>query len=75
MRKDHLKLEGLLDELEENATKEYNIMKKSFNRFEWELEKHLFTEEKAIFTEYSPSDISEGYKMLPVVKKHHKYMF
>ena len=74
MIKDHCKIEGLLDELEEDAKKGHNNMKKSFNRFEWELEKHLFVEERAVFTEYSPTDVSEGYKMLPVVTKHHNFI-
>ena len=74
MIKDHCKIEGLLDELEEDAKKGHNNMKKSFKRFEWELEKHLFVEERAVFTKYSPTDVSEGYKMLPVVTKHHNFI-
>ena len=74
MVKDHCKIEGFLDEFEENSKKGYNAMKKSFNRFEWKLEKHIFVEERAVFTEYLPKEESEGYKMLPVVTKHHDFI-
>lgn len=42
-----------------------------FDEFEWEMEKHIFTEEKAIFTSYSPTNIIEGYKMVPELIKEH----
>lgn len=74
MVKDHCKIEKLLDKLEENIEKDYSIMRESFNKFEWELEKHLFIEEKAIFTSYNPEDVSEGYKMLPELTKQHNYI-
>jgi len=71
MVKDHCKIEKLLDELEVNAKKEYSIMTKSFYKFEWGLEKHIFVEEKAIFTSYNPEDVTEGYKMLPALTQQH----
>ena len=74
MVKDHCKIEELLNKLEENVDKEYSLMRESFNKFEWELEKHLFTEEKAIFTQYSPEDVSEGFKMLPELTKQHNFI-
>ena len=74
MIKDHCRIEKLLDELEENIENDYSIMKESFNRFEWELEKHLFAEEKAIFTSYNPEDVSDGYKMLPELTKQHNFI-
>jgi len=74
MLKDHSKIEELLDDLEEEVRKGYSNMKKSFSRFEWELEKHIFVEERAIFTEYFPKDVTEGYKMLPVVTKDHNFI-
>jgi hypothetical protein len=71
MVKDHCKIEQLLDKLEANVGKDYPTMMKSFNKFEWELEKHIFVEEKAIFTSYRPEDVTEGYKMLPELTKQH----
>jgi len=74
MVNDHCRLEKLLDDLEKNIDKEQTVMRESFYRFEWELEKHLFTEEKAIFTLYNPEDVSEGYKMLPELIKQHNFI-
>lgn len=74
MVKDHCKIEKLLDELELNADKEYPVMIKSFNKFEWELEKHIFIEEKAIFTSYNPEDVVDGYRMLPELTKQHNVL-
>jgi len=74
MVKDHCKIENLVDKLEETMGEDFDVMKNSFNEFEWELEKHLFVEEKAIFTSYNPVDTSEGYKMLPELMKQHNYI-
>jgi hemerythrin superfamily protein len=74
MVKDHCKIEKLLDKLKEDLDKEFEILEKSFKKYEWELEKHLFVEEKAIFTSYSPENVSEGYKMLPEIKIQHNFI-
>jgi hemerythrin superfamily protein len=74
MVNDHARLEHLLDKLEDHVDDDYPTMRKAFNTFEWELEKHLFVEEKAIFTQYNPEDITEGYKMLPVITKQHTFI-
>jgi len=74
MVRDHCKLEKLIDDLEEKNKGDFEEMKKAFTKFEWELEKHIFTEEKAIFTDYSPDDVSQGYKMLPELTKQHNYI-
>jgi hemerythrin superfamily protein len=74
MVKDHCKIEKLLDEFEENADKDHNTAFNSFNKFSWELEKHIFVEEKAIFTSYNPKDVVEGYAMLPELTKQHNVL-
>ena len=74
MVKDHCKIEELLNNLEEKNNEDFNSMKTAFNKFEWELEKHIFTEEKAIFTSYNPEDVIEGYKMLPELTKQHNFI-
>jgi len=74
MVKDHCKIEKLLDDLERHIDKDHLPIKESFYKFEWELEKHLFVEEKAIFTSYHPEDISEGYKMLPEITIQHNFI-
>ena len=74
MIKDHCKIEKLINELEKKSKEDFASMRKAFNNFEWELEKHIFTEEKAIFTSYNPKDVTEGYKMLPELTKQHNYI-
>ena len=74
MIRDHFKIEALIKKLEETTKEDFESMSKAFNKFEWELEKHIFTEEKAIFTSYNPDDITEGYKMLPELTKQHNFI-
>ncbi len=74
MVKDHLKIEDLLNNLEEKNNEDFDSMRIAFIKFEWELEKHIFTEEKAIFTSYNPDDKTEGYKMLPELTKQHNFI-
>lgn len=74
MIKDHCKIEELINDLEKSSNSNYESMTKAFNKFEWKLEKHIFIEEKAIFTSYNPDDITEGYKMLPELTKQHNYI-
>jgi hemerythrin superfamily protein len=66
MINDHCKIEDLVDNLEKKSKDDFDSMKKVFNNFEWELEKHIFIEEKAIFT--------SGYKMLPKLTNQHNYL-
>lgn len=74
MIKDHCKIEKLLEIFEEKSKNDFEQTKKAFTKFEWELEKHIFTEEKAIFSSYNPDDPIEGYKMLPEITKQHNYI-
>lgn len=74
MIKDHSKLVNLINNLEEKSKEDFESMKDTFTKFEWELEKHIFIEEKAIFTDYNPDDITEGYKMPPELTKQHNYI-
>jgi hemerythrin-like domain-containing protein len=74
MIKDHCKIEELINDLEKSSKSNYESITKAFNKFEWELEKHIFIEEKAIFTSYNPEDVIEGYKMLPELTKQHNYI-
>ncbi|MBN1860682.1 MAG: hemerythrin domain-containing protein [Candidatus Thermoplasmatota archaeon] len=71
MTADHSKILKLLHDVEKSSGMELVSMMKVFDTFEWELEKHIFTEEKAIFTSYSPTNIVEGYKMVPELIKQH----
>lgn len=75
MKNDHHEIESLIDSLSESLDGSYDKMQKHFERFEWKLEKHLFVEEKAIFTFYEPDDVTMGYQMLPIVTKQHNHLF
>ena len=74
MVKDHNKIEQLLNNFEASINKDYKIYSEAFNDFEWELEKHIFVEEKAIYTQYDPDDVVGGYKMLPLLTKQHNFI-
>lgn len=71
MKQDHYEIESLIDDLRESLDGSYDEMRKHFEMLEWKLEKHLFTEEKAIFTLYEPEDVTQGFQMLPTIMKHH----
>ncbi len=71
MVRDHGKIIKLLVDIEKNLGKDKVSLMRVFDAFEWSLEKHLFTEEKAIFTSYSPVNISQGYVMVPELIKEH----
>jgi len=74
MIKDHRQIEVLLSQLEQSIDADYDLLKTTFEKLEWKLEKHLFVEEKAIFTFYEPLDTTYGYKMLPVLTKQHNHI-
>jgi len=74
MIKDHCNIEELINNLEKSSKSNYKSMTNAFYKFEWKLEKHIFIEEKAIFTSYNPNDVIEGYKMLPELTKQHNYI-
>jgi iron-sulfur cluster repair protein YtfE (RIC family) len=71
MIKDHGKIVKLLLDVEKSIGMELISTMKVFDTFEWELEKHIFIEEKAIFTSYKPTNIVEGYKMVPELIQQH----
>ncbi|MEM4258588.1 MAG: hemerythrin domain-containing protein [Candidatus Thermoplasmatota archaeon] len=71
MVRDHGKLIKLLTDIEKNLNNDIVHLMRIFDTFEWNLEKHLFTEEKAIFTSYSPVNITKGYAMVPELIKEH----
>jgi iron-sulfur cluster repair protein YtfE (RIC family) len=68
---DHGKIMKLLRDVEKSIGMELISTMKVFDTFEWELEKHIFIEEKAIFSSYSPTNIVEGYKMVPELVQQH----
>ena len=71
MVRDHGKIVKMLHDVEKSIGMELVSTMKVFDTFEWELEKHMFVEEKAIFTSYSPKNIAEGYRMMPQLIQQH----
>jgi hypothetical protein len=49
MVKDHKRIIRLIDEIEKKGHFDIDL----FSKFKWQMEKHIFTEEKAIFTSYN----------------------
>ena len=74
MKADHHTIESLIDNLEKVLEDSYDTMRNEFERFQWKLEKHLFVEEKAIFTFYEPEDTVQGFQMLPTLMTQHNYI-
>lgn len=75
MIRDHGKIVKLLNDFEKSINLDKKIKMKTFYTFLWEIEKHFFTEEKAIFTSYEPEDKTKGYNMIPELIKEHNEIF
>jgi hypothetical protein len=71
MVRDHGKIVKMLHDVEKSIGMELVSTMKVFDTFEWELEKHIFVEEKAIFTSYNPKNIANGYRMMPQLIQQH----
>jgi hemerythrin superfamily protein len=71
MVKDHAKILKLLNAVEASIRKDFSSLIKSFNTFEWNLEKHIFLEERAIFISYHDPKNIEGYTMVPKFLEEH----
>ena len=61
MVKDHIQLMDYLKEVEKNLGRDFGFLSNSFNTFQWNLEKHFFVEERAIFTSYNPDEPDKEY--------------
>lgn len=70
MIQDHNKTIHCLNKLEKNLGSNIELVTELFDNFKWELEKHLFVEEKAIFTFFNPKS-SEEYKEIPYLLDEH----
>jgi iron-sulfur cluster repair protein YtfE (RIC family) len=75
MVKDHIKIIRLLNNLEIDLKESNKELIKSIDNFIWKLEKHFFTEEKAIFIHYNPEEDSEFGKMISDVMKDHDAIY
>ena len=68
MLRDHCKIEKLLSEFKLSIGSPE--AEKRFDGFKWELEKHMFIEERAIFTFVKPED-NEDFAAIPKLKREH----
>ena len=71
MVKDHNRLMKYLKDVKNNLKSDFEVLLKLFNTFEWNLEKHFFVEERAIFTAYNPDYIDDSYQFFTDLSKQH----
>ena len=71
MVRDHNRLMDYLRDIENNLGMDFGFLSNSFNVFQWNLEKHFFVEERAIFTSYNPDRVDEGYEIFLDLSKQH----
>jgi len=55
MVQDHAKLIKYLSVVEKNIKEDPMAVVPSYHAFEWNLQKHIFVEERVIFSNYNPS--------------------
>jgi iron-sulfur cluster repair protein YtfE (RIC family) len=72
MVKDHTRLFEYLKDVENNLGNEFGILSNSFNTFQWNLEKHFFVEERAIFTTYNPDEPDKKYNFFSDLMDQHE---
>jgi len=61
---EHERIEKLLEELEKAVLGKKNI-EESFSKFKWTLEKHMFLEEKAIFSAFvKESEVDDIFRLM-----------
>ena len=61
MVKDHNRLMAYLKDVENNLGRDFVSLSDSFNTFQWNLEKHFFAEERAIFADSDPDESDKEY--------------
>ena len=71
MVNDHAKILKLLKKVSSHTKQDTKSLLRSFHTFEWNLEKHIFVEERAVFTSYNPEHVFEGYDVFLELSKEH----
>ena len=71
MMMSHDKLEKLLDRLQASMQRDFKLTSELFDEFKWEFEKHIFTEEKAIFKFFNFSKDEDHFDIVPNLIKEH----
>ncbi len=71
MVKDHNLIMQNIKDLEDMKERDITYINKLFNDFKWNLEKHFFVEERAVFTFYNPEKVDESYEIFVNLTKQH----
>jgi hemerythrin superfamily protein len=71
MVRDHNRLFEYLKDVENNLGGEFGHLSNSFNTFQWNLEKHFFVEERAIFISYNPDEPDKKYDFFSDLMDQH----
>jgi hypothetical protein len=71
MIKDHNRLMEYLKDVENNFGRDFGFLSESFNTFQWNLEKHFFVEERAIFASYNPDKPDKEYNYFSDLMDQH----
>ncbi|UCD03594.1 MAG: hemerythrin domain-containing protein [Candidatus Woesearchaeota archaeon] len=70
MIKDHKEIIDCLNRIKHSTGEGSNLVSELFDKLKWVLEKHIFVEEKAIFTFFNPK-IKEDYREIPCILEEH----
>jgi hypothetical protein len=64
-----------LKDVENNFGRDFGFLSNSFNNFQWNLEKHFFVEERAIFASYNPDEPDKEYSYFSDLIDQHTEIF
>ena len=70
MLKEHGRINGFLEEFSKCQNDDLEKFKEIFSRFKWNLEKHFFLEEKAIFNIFEITDGTEVSDIFDLMQEH-----
>ena len=71
MVRDHNRLMEYLKDVENNLGRNFGFLSNYFNTFQWNLEKHFFVEERAIFSVYNPNEPDKEYNFFSDLMDQH----
>jgi len=71
MIQDHRRIMNKLTDIKKTQEDTLGTILEKLNAFEWDLEKHFFVEERAIFTSYNATLIKEGQQLFDEISKQH----
>lgn len=72
MIKHHKIIMGLLDDFDKCLEHDTQVLIDAYQVLKWELDKHMFTEEKIVFMYQELQDEAEVYKLIPMLVSDHE---